>query len=270
MEEATMTRYGIGLLVTLALALLVAPLAAEAQQPRKVPQIGVLLSIPNPELFQERFREGLLELGYTERQNIRVDYHWAAAKQVDRLNDLAAELERLKVDLIVALYTPSAHAAKRATTSLLIAILPGDPLGADLVTSLARSDGNITGLSVVGADLVGKCLQLLREVLPAVIHVAALVHATDPFAKPFLENIQSTARSLGVQIHPLVVQGDEDLTGAFAAMVTARAGAVIIQPNLATQLAVDLAGRHHLASISLWRAFAHAGSLMSYGANEEG
>jgi putative ABC transport system substrate-binding protein len=176
---------------------------------------------------------------------------------------------RLPVDLIVALYTPSAHAAKRATTSLPIAILSGDPLGAGLVTSLARPEGNITGLSVLGADLGGKCLELLREVLPAVTRVAALVHATDPVAKPFLENIQSAATSLGVQIHPLVVQGDEDLTGAFAAMVTTRAGAVTIQPNLATPLAVDLAARHHLASISLWRAFAHAGGLMAYGAQEE-
>ena len=259
----------IALIMTLALGLLVAPLAAEAQQPTKVPQIGVLSSIPNPELFQERFREGLRELGYTEGQNIRVDYRWAAANQVDRLNDLAAELVRLQVDLIVALYTPSAHAAKRATTSLPIAILSGDPLGAGLVTSLARPEGNITGLSVLGADLGGKCLELLREFLPAVTHVAALVHATDPFAKPFLENMQSAARSLGVQIHPLVVQGDEDLHEAFTAMVTARAGAVIIQPNLATPLAVDLAGQHHLPSISLWRAFAHAGGLMSYGANEE-
>ena len=259
----------IALIMTLTLAILVAPLAAEAQQPTKVPQIGVLSSIPNPELFQERFREGLRALGYTEGQNIRVDYRWAAARQIDRLNDLAAELVRLQVDLIVALYTPSAHAAKRATTSLPIAILSGDPLGAGLVTSLARPEGNITGLSVLGADLGGKCLELLREVLPAVTHVAALVHATDPFAKPFLENMQSAARSLGVQIHPLVVQGDEDLHEAFTAMVTARAGAVIIQPNLATPLAVDLAGQHHLPSISLWRAFAHAGGLMSYGANEE-
>jgi putative ABC transport system substrate-binding protein len=256
-------------MLTLTLGLLVVPLAAEAQQQTHVPHIGVLVSIPTPELFQEQFREGLRELGYTEGQNIHVDYRWAAARQVERLNDLAAELVHLKVDLIVALYTPSAHAAKRATTAIPIAILSGDPLGSGLVPSLAHPDGNITGLSVLTTDLGGKCLELLRELLPAVTSVAALVHTTDPFAKPFLENIQATARSVGVQIHPVVVQGDEELDGAFAAMVTARAGAVIIQPNLATQRAADLAVQHHLPAMSLWRAFANAGGLMSYGANEE-
>jgi putative ABC transport system substrate-binding protein len=99
--------------------------------------------------------------------------------------------------------------------------------------------------------------------------VAALVHTTDPFARPFLENIQSTARSVGVQTHPVVVQGDEELNKAFATMATAQDSAVIIQPNLATPLAAELALKHHLPSISLSRGFAHAGLLMSYGANEE-
>jgi putative tryptophan/tyrosine transport system substrate-binding protein len=234
-----MQRSTLSFILTLTLGCLMAPLfaptvVAAAQQPTKVPYIGVLLSIPTPELFRERFREGLRELGYTEGQNIRVEYRLAAARQVDRLNDLAAELVRLKVDIIVALYAPSAHAAKRATTTIPIVMLSGDPVGAGLVASLAHPGGNITGLSVLSTDIGGKCLELLRELLPTMIHVAALVHTTDPFAKPFLENIQSTARSFGVQIHPVVVQGDEDLDKAFTTMVTAQAGAVIIQPNLAT------------------------------------
>jgi len=99
--------------------------------------------------------------------------------------------------------------------------------------------------------------------------VAALVHATDHFATPFLEDIQATARSVGVQIHPVVVQGDEELDGAFATMVIAQAGAVIIQPNLSTQRAADLAVQHHLPTMSLWRVWANGGGLMSYGVNEE-
>jgi putative ABC transport system substrate-binding protein len=258
----------IGLMLTLTLGLLVVPLAAEAQQQTHVPHIGVLVSIPTPELFQERFREGLRELGYTEGQNIRVDYRWAAARQVERLNDLAAELVRLQVDIIVALYTPSAHAAKRATTEIPIVILAGDPVGTGLVASLAHPGGNVTGLSVLTTDLGGKCLELLRDLRPAMPHVAALVHATDPFARPFLAQIQSTAGSVGVQIHPVAVQGDEELDSAFTAMVTEQAGAVIIQPNLATPRAAELAVQHHLPAVSLFRVFAHAGGLMSYGASE--
>ena len=257
----------IGLILTL--GCLTAPLVAAAQQPTHVPHIGVLLSIPTPERFYEPFREGLRELGYTEGQNIHVDYRWAPSRQVERLNDLAAELVGLEVNLIVAAYTPSAHAAKRATTVIPIVMLSGDPVGTGLVASLAHPGGNITGLSVLTTDIGGKCVELLRELLPAVPSVAALVHTTDPFARPFLENIQSTARSVGVQTHPVVVQGDEDLKEAFATMATAQDSAVIIQPNLATPLAAELALKHHLPSISLSRGFAHAGLLMSYGANEE-
>jgi len=264
-----MQRSTLSFILTLTLGCLVAPLVAAAQQPPDVPHIGVLLSIPAPELFRERFREGLKDLGYTEGQNIFIEYRWAPARQVDRLNELAAELVRLKVDIIVALYTPSAHAAKRATTVIPVVMLSGDPVGTGLVASLAHPGGNITGLSVVSTDLGGKCLELFRELLPAVTHVAALVHATDPFAKPFLENIQSTARSIGVQIDPVVVQGDDDLDKAFASMVTVQDGAVIIQPNLATPRAAELAMNHHIPSMSLFKSFAKIGLLMSYGANEE-
>ena len=255
-------------IVTFTLSILVAPLAVEAQQPAHVPSIGVLLSIPMPALFQERFREGLRDLGYTEGQNILVDYRSAAPTQVDRLNDLAAEFVQRKVDIIVALYTPSAQAAKRATTEIPVVIISGDPLGTGLVASLAHPGGNVTGVSAMTTESGGKCLELLRDLLPAVTHVAALVHPTDPFARPFLEQIQSDARGIGVQIQPVVARGDEDLDEAFAAMVTAGAGAVIIQPNLATPRAAALAMQHHLPTVSLSRAFAYTGLLMSYGGSE--
>jgi putative tryptophan/tyrosine transport system substrate-binding protein len=268
LEGSTMRLSAVGLIVTLTLAILMAPLATEAQQATKVPSIGVLLSIPMPDLFQERFREGLRERGYIEGQNIRVDYRWAAPTQVDRLSALAAEFVQRKVDIIVALYTPSAQAAKRATTEIPIVIISGDPLGTGLVASLAHPGGNVTGVSAMTTESGGKCLELLRELLPAVPQVAVLVHPTDPFARPFLEQIQAAARGIGVRIHPVIARGDEDLDEAFAAMMTAEVGAVIIQPNLATRRAAELAIKHHLPTVSLSRAFVHFGLLMSYGGSE--
>jgi putative tryptophan/tyrosine transport system substrate-binding protein len=140
-------------------------------------------------------------------------------RKTDRPNDFAVELVQLPVDLIVAFNTPSAHAAKRATTAIPIVFSAGDSVGTGLVTSLAHPGGNITGIGGSAAELGGKCLELLRELLPTVSHVAALVHATDQFARPFLAHIESAAQSLGVRIHPVVVRGVEDLNGAFMAIM---------------------------------------------------
>ena len=175
---------------------------------------------------------------------------WAMAGQTERLNDLAGELVRLPVDLIVASPTPAAHAAKRATATIPIVFNAGDPVGTGLVASLARPGGNATGIGGIGAEIGGKCLELLRALLPTVTHIAALVHATDPFAQPFLEHIESAARSLGVRIQPVVVRGAEEFDEAFAAMVQERAGAVIVQSILATPRAAALAVQHHLPAIS--------------------
>jgi putative tryptophan/tyrosine transport system substrate-binding protein len=256
----------VGVIVTLTLSLLTAPLAAQAQ-PAKVPRIGVLGLIPRPERVLVPFREGLRERGYVEGQNILVEYRWVAAGQADRLNDLAVELVRLQVDLIVAVSTPASQAAQRATTAIPIVMLAGDPVGTGLVASLARPGGNITGISAMTADIGGKSLDLLRELLPTVTHVAALVHATDPFARLFLEHIQSAAQGVSVRIQPVVVRGAEEFDSAFAAMVTERAGAVIVQPSLATQHAADLAVQHHLPAISPSMGSAEAGGLMSYLSN---
>jgi putative ABC transport system substrate-binding protein len=266
LEDPTMRLSTIGVMFTLALAICVAPLAAEAQ-PAKVPRIGVLLALPTPELFQAVLREGLRELGYVEGQNIRVDSRYVAAGETDRLNDLAAELVRLPVDLIVALPTPAAQAAQHATTTIPIVMSAGNPLETGLVASLARPGGNVTGISGITAELGGKCLELLRELLPAATHVAVLVHATDPFARPFLEHIESTAQGVGVSIQRLVVRGDEEFEGAFTAMMTERAGAVIVQPLLATRRVADLALEHHLPVISPSVPFAEAGGLITYAAD---
>jgi putative tryptophan/tyrosine transport system substrate-binding protein len=257
----------LALLMSLVLSLLVAPLAVEAQQPAKVPHIGVLGLVSAPERTQAWFRAALRELEYTEEQNILVEYRWAAAGQADHLEGLAAELVRLKVDIIVALNTPSAQAAMRATTEIPIVMAAGNAVETGLVASLARPGGNVTGLSGMGAELGGKCLELLRDLLPAVTHVAVLVRATSPFARLFLEQIQSAAGSIGVQIRPVVVRGDEEFDSAFAAMVKEGVGAVIVQPTLATQHAADLTVKHHLPAVSIVRTFADSGGLMSYTAS---
>jgi putative tryptophan/tyrosine transport system substrate-binding protein len=256
----------VGVIVTLTLSVLAAPLTIEAQ-PANVPRIGVLGLVSTPERDQAQFREGLRERGYVEGQNILVEYRWVAAGQADRLNDLAVEFVRLPVDLIVALSTPSVQAAKRATPTIPIVMIAGDPIETGLVASLARPGGNITGIAAMTAELGGKCFALLRELLPAVTRVVVLLHATDPFAKPFLEHIESAAQSVGVSIQRVVVRGDEALDSAFTAMVTERAGAVIVQPILATSRAAELAVQHHLPAIAPRLAFAEVGGLMAYAAS---
>jgi putative ABC transport system substrate-binding protein len=177
------------------------------------------------------------------------------------------ELVQLPVDLLVAVNTPAAHAAKRATTALPIVFSAGDPVGTGLVASLARPGGNITGVGGSAVELGGKCLELLQELLPTLTRVAALVHATDPFARSFLAHIESAAQSLGVQVQPVVVRGAEEFDGAFMAMMQEEAGAVIIQPLLATPHAAALAVQHHLPAMSLPPTFAEAGGLMTYASN---
>jgi putative tryptophan/tyrosine transport system substrate-binding protein len=261
----------VGVIVSLTCSLLAAPLPVAAQAAH-VPRIGVLAveggMVATPERLQAEFREALRERGYVEGQTLRVDYRWVAAGQTERLNDLAIELVRLHVDLIVALNTPAAQAAQRATTAIPIVFNAGDPVRTGLVASLAQPGGNATGVTGIAQELGGKCLDLLRELLPTVTHVAALVHTTDPFARPFLEDIQAAARSDGVSMHPVMVRGDEELESAFTAIVQAGAGAVIIQPLLATPRAAALAVQHHLPTISLSVTFAKAGGLMTYTANQ--
>jgi putative tryptophan/tyrosine transport system substrate-binding protein len=258
----------LGIMVSLTCSLLTAPLPVAAQAAH-VPRIGVLAMeggmVATPDRFQAEFREALRERGYVEGQTLRVDYRWVAAGQAERLNDLAAELVRLPVDLIVAVSTPAAQAAKRATRTIPIVFIAGDPVGTGLVASLARPGGHVTGVSGIGAEIGGKCLEFLREIVPALTHVAVLVHATDPFARPFLEDIQAAAQPIGMRIHPVGVQGEEEFDGAFTAMVHAGVEAVIIQLLLATPRAAALAVQHRLPAIATSETFAAAGGLMAYG-----
>src|SRR3954451_19909278 len=188
------------------------PLVARAQRP-KMSRIGVLV-IGNADvpLFGRELREGLRELGHIERQHYLIEFR-SAEGQLGRLPELASELVRLKVDVIVALFTPCALAAKQATRDIPIVILTGDPLGTGLVESLARPGANITGLSQMAAETHGKCVELFRDMLPSARQFAAIANGADPlFAKSFLQEVHRAGSGTGSEISPFItVRGPEEI-----------------------------------------------------------
>ena len=192
-----------------------------------------------------------------------------AEGKLDRLPELAAELVRLKVDVIVALYVPSALAAKQATREIPIVIIAADPVETGIVPSLARPGGNITGVSLMSAVFVGKCVELFRDMLPAMRRVAVLTNAADAlFAKLVLDHVEVAGRLSGIKMQPITLRGpDQELDAAFAAMTKEQADAVVIQGSLSTKRLADLAREHRLPAASSTRAFVDAGGLMSYGAD---
>src|SRR5262249_40612337 len=175
-------------------------------QQSKLPKIGVLVAgNPDPAPFWRLFREALRDLGYIEGQTILYEFRSAGGK-ANLLPELAAELVRLKVDIIVVWHTPVGHAASRASREIPIVMADvGDPVGTGLIASLARPGGNITGLTAITAELAGKSVQLIREMLPSARRVAVMLNVTDPFSKPFLEHIQRATDTVGVDIHPIKV-----------------------------------------------------------------
>jgi putative ABC transport system substrate-binding protein len=214
------------------------PLAAQGQQP-KLARIGVLIT-GNPEPFWSELRKGLRDHGYIEGRTIAFELRSADADPI-RLRELADELVRLKVDIIVASQTPAVIAARQATTQIPIVMLSGDPVGTGLVSSLARPGGNITGLSATAAELAPKNLELIREVLPSTARVAVLANAAGPFSRPYVEQIEEGGRTLGIAIQTIRVRVPEEFEAAFAAMVKERADAAIVQPSLPRKPALDLA-----------------------------
>ena len=206
------------------------------------------------------------DLGYVEGQNIRFEFR-SAEGHLDRLPELAAELVRLKVDIIVTWFTPTALAAKQATPEIPIVMAEtGDPIGTGLVASLPRPGGNVTGIASVTAELAGKSVQLIRDMLPSARRVTVLVNATDPFSKPFLEQIELGGKATGTAIHPIKISSGEEFETAFAAMEKDRPDAVIVQPSLPTKRAAELALQQRLPAFSVPRWFAEQGGLMSYSA----
>jgi putative ABC transport system substrate-binding protein len=236
--------------------------AAQAQQP-KLARIGVLLPA-NPEPFLTEFKAGLREHGYIEGQNIAFEVRSSDGKP-NLLRELAAELVRLKVDVIVASQTPVVTAARQATTEIPIVMAPaGDPVGTGLISSLARPGGNITGLSATTAELGAKILELIREVVPSTRRVAVLANAADPFSTPFVEQIEDGSRTLNIMIQTIKVRGVEEFEGAFATMQKERVDAVIVQPSLPHKPALDLALKLRLPPVSPRLSGARDGYLVSY------
>jgi len=252
-------------------SLLLAPCSAvEAQQPTKIPRIGILS--PGSSAFPGRarydsFRQGLRKLGYIEGKNIFIEIRTAEGKQ-DRLSDFATELVKLKVDVIVTAGTPGVLAAKNATSAIPIVFWAvADPVRAGLVSSLARPGGNITGLTSFGPELDGKRLELLKETFPKITRVAYFREATAPETGSI--EIQAAASALGLQLQSLKVRSAKDFDGAFdaalkerAQALTTSAGPVII---INQQRIVAFAAKNRLPAIYPYSEFIDAGGLMFYG-----
>jgi putative ABC transport system substrate-binding protein len=262
---------------TVAGSLLVAPLAAEAQQAAKIARIGYLSpNLATSPHLREAFRQGLRDLGYVEGRNLVIEYRDAEGK-VERLPALAAELVALKVDVIVTEggNTTVPLTAKQATRTLPIVFASAaDPVGSGLVTSLARPGGNLTGLSGLSSELVGKRVELLTQAVPGVGQVAVLwlpgVYG-ERTEKEMLTGAEVAARGLGVRLQFVEARGPADFDRAFSDMTRAGAGALTLLPsNMFFRehgRLVDLAARHRLPAVYPWRDFVDAGGLMSYGAS---
>jgi putative ABC transport system substrate-binding protein len=255
--------------------LLAAPLAAEGQQAGKVPRVGYLnpgsQSDPARQRRFEALRQSLRELGYVEGQNIAIESRWAEGKY-DRYPALAADLVRSKVDVIVAVSAAATQAARQATRTIPIVMsLANDPVGSGLVPSLAHPGGNVTGISMMGPDVVGKQLQVLKEVVPRVSRVALLRNPANPASAAQLREAEAAARTLGVRLQTLEAQNPQEIDNAFVAMTRERAGALLILSdgiftNQRRQIA-ELAMNKRLPALSFSAEYAEAGGLMFYGAN---
>ena len=255
--------------------LLATPLAAEAQPAAKVARIGYLATnLAASPHTGEAFRQGLRDLGYVEGRNLVIEYRSADGK-LERFPALAAELVALKVDVIVASGTLAALAAKQSTRTLPIVFSPAaDPVASGLVTSLERPGGNVTGLSVVAPELVGKRLELLREAVPGVTRVAVLWQSGgfgERTEKDMLKGAEVAARALGVRLLFIEARDPADFDRAFSDMTKARAGALTVLPsnmfNNERRRLVDLAAKNRLPAVYGVREYVDGGGLMSYGAN---
>ena len=262
---------GAALALVLAVGFLALPLAAEGQQAKKVPVIGYLIERSGPTAFDEAFRLGLRELGYSEGRNIVVEYRWAEGK-TERLPALAAELVSLKVDVIVTSGTPGGLAAKNATSTIPIVMASGGDFVADgLVTSFSRPGGNITGLSVFARELSGKRLEILKEAVPGLTRVAAAFNRLNPGTRSLFSETETAATRLGLKALPLDIQFPDGVDAAFAEAVRLRAGAVVIISDGATivhRAQLGSAGlKHRLPTIFANKTYLEGGGLMSYGPN---
>jgi ABC-type uncharacterized transport system substrate-binding protein len=250
---------------------LAAPLVAEAQPAGKVYRLG-FLGNSTPALegnLVGPFREGLRELGYVEGQNILIEYRWAEGRY-ERFPALIAELLARKVDVIVTAGTPASHAVKKATTSIpLIMVAVGDPVASSLVPSLTRPAGNITGLTSMGDELEGKRLELLRDLIPTISHVAALTNSGNASLKKTSEVLRSVAAALQIKVLVLDVRSADQLDEAFDVIVQKRPEALLVPADrvFLTNRAriVQFAAKRRLPAMYAYRELVEAGGLVSFG-----
>jgi putative tryptophan/tyrosine transport system substrate-binding protein len=263
----------VGCLVTLTLSLLVAPLVTAAQPVGKVYRIGWLSpGFPHPDRDPpvDAFRQGLRDLGYVEGQNLVIVYRGAEG-QDERLPDLAAELVGLPVEVLVAVGTAATRAAQQATRTIPI-VMTGtpDPVGQGLVASLARPGGNLTGVSLLMAELPGKRLELLKETVPHSSRIAVLVNPALVTYQARMNNLNVAAHALKLHLHVVEVRSADELAAAFVGMTREGADALMVlsdpalMDNLCRQVA-DLAATSRLPAIYDWKMYVEAGGLMSYG-----
>jgi ABC-type uncharacterized transport system substrate-binding protein len=249
-----------------------APLAAGAQQVAKLYRVGVLDSVgmASNEANLSAFRQGLRELGYVEGQNVVIEYR-SADGRAERFPDLATELIRLKVDVIVTRGTSAALGARHVTETIPIVMASsGDPVFAGLVASLARPGGNVTGLhTIVPSELAGKRLQILKEMMPGVSRVGVLWDSGDMYAGLMMRDIERVAQAIGVQLHSVDARRPADFERAFEAAIMDRVDALITVEGILTVTdltrIVDFAAMSRLPAIYGLREFVDAGGLMAYG-----
>ena len=246
--------------------------SAQGQQPNKVARIGYLAAVSRTGMshLTEAFLQGLRELGYVEGENIVIEYRWADGK-FERLPELAAELVRLKVDLIVAAVTQASLAAKNATGTIpIVMVAVANPVDSGIIASLARPGANITGTSVMNDEVVGKQLELLKEALPTISRVAAMWNPANPvFQKLQLRAVEATARPLNIRLHKVEARDQDEIDRAFKAIARERTRALHVLPDPVftahRRMIADLALKLRLPSVSGTKEYAEAGLLMSYG-----
>jgi putative ABC transport system substrate-binding protein len=256
------------LLTSLAGAL-ATPLAAEAQQAGKTPRIGVLANEPWAPI--DGLRDGLRQLGYVDGRTISIDYRWSHGRP-EQLAGLAVELVNARTDVIVTVGTPAAFAAKRATTTIPIVMgLIGDPVGAGIVTNIARPGGNITGVSVLAAELEPKRLEVLKELVRGLSRVAILANATNPYGAIAIRHAERGAESLGLKLDVISVRGATELDEALSNLTRQRPQAVLVPADqlLLTQRTriAEHMTRNRLPSVYTYREHVEAGGLLSYSTN---
>lgn len=253
--------------------LVIARSVTEAQPVVKVHRIGFLGGTPPTaeSRLWDGFFQGLRELGYVEGQHFVIEGRYYGDR-IERLPVLAAELAALKVDIIVAGAPPAPEAAQRATSTIpIVMAYHPDPVGSGLVDSLAKPGRNVTGMSVLSRELVGKQLELLKETVPGISRVAVLANATVPYNAIALKEVEAAARSMNVQIQPLHVRAPGDFAAAFTALKKNRAGGLIAFGSsmffAERKQIMELAAQSRLPSMASFREYAEAGGLMTYGAD---